>query len=203
MLGAVKGRAPRRAPQAVSSLDRSCAPWRWGGVGTKGVPTVDLPPAGRTKGGLCHVGSIPPALTRARPGGLRWRVNDVGGSSLLSRFEHRGGWSQCRSESERTCGRWRRRNVARLRTGDATAAAAVIADEVENDLLDWPSSEVAVHLQSADDLPTESPDVVAVLTQGLARQLPRQSSRRNGLQHSTICRPGGMSPASYAQLGGH
>jgi len=51
---------------------------------------------------------------------------------------------------------------------------AVIADEVENDLLDWPSSEVAVDLQSADDLPTESPDVVAVLTQGLARQLPRQ-----------------------------
>ena len=51
---------------------------------------------------------------------------------------------------------------------------AVIADEVENDLLDWPSSEVAVHLQSADDLPTESPDVVAVLTQGLARQSPRQ-----------------------------
>src|SRR5271166_5700166 len=46
---------------------------------------------------------------------------------------------------------------------------AVAADEVENDLLDWPLPEVAVHLQLADDLPAKNPDVVAVLTQGLAR----------------------------------
>jgi hypothetical protein len=51
VLEAVKGRAPRRTPQAVSSLDRSCAPWPLGLVGTKGVPWFRPPLAGRTKGG--------------------------------------------------------------------------------------------------------------------------------------------------------
>ena len=51
VLEAVKGRAPRRAPQAVSSLDGSCAPWPLELVGTKGVPRFRPPPAGRTKGG--------------------------------------------------------------------------------------------------------------------------------------------------------
>ena len=46
---------------------------------------------------------------------------------------------------------------------------AVVTDEVANDLLDWPPPEVAVHLQSADDLTAKSSDVVAALTQGLAR----------------------------------
>ena len=45
---------------------------------------------------------------------------------------------------------------------------AIVADEGEDDLLDWPPPEVAVHLQSADDLTAESPDVVAVSAQGLA-----------------------------------
>ena len=35
VLEAVKGRAPRRAPHAVSSLDRSCAPGRWSPSGRK------------------------------------------------------------------------------------------------------------------------------------------------------------------------
>ena len=38
VLEAVKGRALVRAPQAVSSLDRSCAPLLLRLVGTKGVP---------------------------------------------------------------------------------------------------------------------------------------------------------------------
>ena len=38
---------------------------------------------------------------------------------------------------------------------------AIVADEGEDDLLDWPPPEVAVHLQSADDLTAESPDVLA------------------------------------------
>jgi len=45
----------------------------------------------------------------------------------------------------------------------------VLADEVENDLLDWPLPQVAVHLQSADDLTAERPDVVAMPAQGLVR----------------------------------
>jgi len=35
-----QGRARKRAPQAVASLDRSCAPRRLQAVGTKGVPTI-------------------------------------------------------------------------------------------------------------------------------------------------------------------
>jgi hypothetical protein len=41
VLEAVKGRALWRAPQAVASLDRSCAPWPLEPVGTKGVPRFD------------------------------------------------------------------------------------------------------------------------------------------------------------------
>jgi hypothetical protein len=52
--------------------------------------------------------------------------------------------------------------------------AAVIADEVENDLLDRPPAEVTVYLLLADDLTAKSPDVVAVLAQGLTRQMPDQ-----------------------------
>jgi hypothetical protein len=39
-LGAAKGRALARPPQAVASLDRSCAPWPLQPVGTKGAPTI-------------------------------------------------------------------------------------------------------------------------------------------------------------------
>jgi hypothetical protein len=48
--------------------------------------------------------------------------------------------------------------------------AAVIADEVADDLLDRLPAEAAVHLQSADDFTAEHPDVVAVQARGLARQ---------------------------------
>jgi hypothetical protein len=47
---------------------------------------------------------------------------------------------------------------------------AVVVDEVENDLFDRPATEAAVHLHSADDLTTKSPDVVAVAAQGGTRQ---------------------------------
>src|SRR6185312_11094361 len=70
VLGAVKGRALTRPPQAVSSLDRSCAPWPLQPVGTKGVPTPTPPPAGRTKG--CYEG-VPAWFFGGRPrrrGGL-------------------------------------------------------------------------------------------------------------------------------------
>jgi len=66
VLGAVKGRALGRAPQAVSSLDRSCAPGPDRGVGTKGVPT--LRPRlrrGRTKGGSIE-GSLRRRAVRQR-----------------------------------------------------------------------------------------------------------------------------------------
>jgi len=60
--------------------------------------------------------------------------------------------------------------------------AAVVADEVENDLLDRPPAEVTVHLQLADDLTAKSPDVVAVLAQGLTRQLPDQQVAQERLE---------------------
>ena len=47
---------------------------------------------------------------------------------------------------------------------------AVVADEVDDGLLDRLPPEGAVHLQMADDLTAENPDIVAVLAQGLARQ---------------------------------
>jgi hypothetical protein len=47
---------------------------------------------------------------------------------------------------------------------------AVLADEVENDLLDWLSPRGAIHLQSADHLAAENPDVVTMPPQGRARQ---------------------------------
>ena len=50
VLVAVKGRARCARRCAVSSLDRSCAPWRAGGVGTKGVPTFDRASGGSNKG---------------------------------------------------------------------------------------------------------------------------------------------------------
>ena len=46
---------------------------------------------------------------------------------------------------------------------------AVVADEVEDGLLDRLPPEGAVHLQMADDLTAENPDIVTVLAQGLAR----------------------------------
>ena len=59
---------------------------------------------------------------------------------------------------------------------------AVVADEVEDDLLDRPPAEIAVHLQPADDLTAENPDVVAVSAQGLARQRPGQQLAQERLE---------------------
>jgi hypothetical protein len=46
---------------------------------------------------------------------------------------------------------------------------AIVVDEVEDDLLDGPPAEATIHLQLADHLTAESPDIVAVPVQGLAR----------------------------------
>ena len=51
---------------------------------------------------------------------------------------------------------------------------AIIADEVEDDLLDRPPAETTVHLHPADDLTAENPNVVAVSAQCGARQRPAQ-----------------------------
>ena len=60
---------------------------------------------------------------------------------------------------------------------------AVVADEVEDDLLDRPAAETTVHLQSADDLLTaKDPDVVAVQAQGLARQRQGQHLAQERLE---------------------
>ena len=57
-----------------------------------------------------------------------------------------------------------------------------VADEVEYDQLDRPSPEAAVHLQPADDLTAENPDVVAMLAQGLARQVQAQQVAQERLE---------------------
>jgi len=58
----------------------------------------------------------------------------------------------------------------------------LVADKGENDLLDWPPAEVAIDLQSTDDLTAESPDVVAVSAPGLARQLQGQQLAQERLE---------------------
>ena len=73
---------------------------------------------------------------------------------------------------------------------------AIIADEVADDLLDRPPAETAVHLQSADDLAAEHQMLSRCRRKVLRDRDRASSSRRNGLKHSTICRPGRMSPAS-------
>ena len=90
-------------------------------------------------------------------------------SSLLDRFERGHGWFRgCQKAKQLAAGR-----IEGALPGFGLAMReqrpAVIADEVENDLLDWPPSQVVVHLQLADDLTAESPDVVAVLAQCRAR----------------------------------
>ena len=45
--------------------------------------------------------------------------------------------------------------------------ATLVVDEIANDLLDGLFPEVAVHLQLADDLAAQNPQVVAVSAQGL------------------------------------
>ena len=59
---------------------------------------------------------------------------------------------------------------------------AVLADEAANDLLDWPPAQGAVHLQFADDLTAEKPNVVAVPAQGLARQPQGQQGAQERLE---------------------
>jgi hypothetical protein len=50
----------------------------------------------------------------------------------------------------------------------------VAADEAEDDLFDRPPPQTAVHLQPANDLAAENPDVVTVPAQGRARQIQAQ-----------------------------
>src|SRR3984893_11667424 len=59
---------------------------------------------------------------------------------------------------------------------------AVVADEVEDDLLAGPPAATAVALQSADDLTAKDPDVVAVQAQGLVRQRPGQHLTQERLE---------------------
>src|ERR1700749_1962021 len=81
VLEAVKGRALERAPQAVSPLDRSCAPLPLRLVGTKGVPRFRPPLAGRTKGGSCgrvFRGTSAPAWRSGCRVGVLWRAQAFG-----------------------------------------------------------------------------------------------------------------------------
>ena len=59
---------------------------------------------------------------------------------------------------------------------------AVLADEVTNDLLDGLPPEGAIHLQCANDLTAQSPNVVAVSARGLARQLQGQQGAQERLE---------------------
>ena len=59
---------------------------------------------------------------------------------------------------------------------------AIVADEAANDLLDWPLAEVSVHLQCADDFAAQSPNVVAMSTQGPARQMQGQQVAQEWLE---------------------
>jgi hypothetical protein len=61
-----------------------------------------------------------------------------------------------------------------LRLAMGEQRSTVVANKVEYDLLGRQSPKAAVHLHPADDLTTENPDVVAVLAQGLARQMQAQ-----------------------------
>ncbi len=60
--------------------------------------------------------------------------------------------------------------------------AAVLADEVANDLLDWPPAQGIVHLQCANDLAAQSPEVVAVSAQSPARQMQGQQVAQERLE---------------------
>ena len=59
---------------------------------------------------------------------------------------------------------------------------AVVVDEVEDDLLDGPPAEPTIHLQLADDLTAEHPDIVAVPVQGLARHREGQQLAQEWLE---------------------
>jgi hypothetical protein len=58
----------------------------------------------------------------------------------------------------------------------------VVADEVEYDLPGRLPPKPAVHLQPTDHLTAESPEVVAVLAQGLARQTRTQQVAQERLK---------------------
>lgn len=59
---------------------------------------------------------------------------------------------------------------------------AIVVDEVEDDLLDGPPAEATIHLQLADHLTAESPDIVAVPVQGLARHKEGQQLAQERLE---------------------
>ena len=96
-------------------------------------------------------------------------VNAVVGSSLLDRLERgRGSLRGCQKAKQLAAGRVKGA-LPSFGLAMREQRPAVVADEVENDLLDWPPSQAVVHLQVADDFTAESPDVVAVLAQRRAR----------------------------------
>ena len=80
---------------------------------------------------------------------------------------------------------------------------AIITNEVEDDLLDRPPAEIIVHLHPADDLTAETQMLSRCWRKVLRDRVRVSISRRNGLKHSTIRSPYGMSRFSYAQLPGH
>jgi len=69
-----------------------------------------------------------------------------------------------------------------LRLAMGEQRSTVAADEVEDDQLDRPPPKAAVHLQPADDLTAENPDVVAMLAQSLARQMQAQQVAQERLE---------------------
>ena len=81
---------------------------------------------------------------------------------------------------------------------------AVVANQVEDDLLDRPPAEITVHLHPADDLARPRTQTLSRCWRKVLRDRDRaSSSRRNGLKHSTIRSRVGMSRGTYAQLPGH
>ena len=87
----------------------------------------------------------------------------------------RPGCSRRRPGSAKTFGMSHRRRAARPRARRGRAAGPPSSSmEIANDLLDGLFAEVAVHLQSADDLAAQSPQVVAVSAQGRTRQVQGQ-----------------------------
>jgi hypothetical protein len=80
---------------------------------------------------------------------------------------------------------------------------AIVANEVEYDVLDQLLAEAAVELQSANDLAAKNPNVVTMLTQDVRDNCRFSRWWRNGVKYCTICRPRVRSPGSYAQLLGH
>ena len=80
---------------------------------------------------------------------------------------------------------------------------AILTNEVEDDLLDRPPAGSLSICTRRMTSPPRTQMLSRCSAQGLARQSSGQHFARNGLKHSTIRSPYGMSRFSYAQLPGH